>query len=62
VRAARFNWNTFKLLLTSSRGQVPPANLLKQSFEVYQQISVGQAQGLARLIAAQGAASGPATA
>ena len=51
VRAARLSWNVFKLLLTTRDGQVPSADLLKISFESFQQLSVPNAQQLRGLIA-----------
>lgn len=50
VRAARYSWNTFKLLLTSRDGKVPPADVLKTSFESFQQFSVANAQQLGLLM------------
>jgi DNA recombination-dependent growth factor C len=50
VRAARYSWNTFKLLLTARDGKVLPADVVKTSFESFQQVSVADAQQLARLI------------
>jgi uncharacterized protein (DUF2336 family) len=54
VRAARLGWNTFKLLLTSRNGKLPSAEVLKTSFEDFQQLSVTNAQQLGRLIASKG--------
>ena len=54
MRAARLSWNTFKLFLTLRDGKVPPADVLKTSFESFQQLSVANAQQLGRLIAHQG--------
>jgi uncharacterized protein (DUF2336 family) len=63
MRAARLSWNTFKLLLTSRNGKVPGADVLKSSFEDFQQLSVPNAQQLGRLVArrrAEAAASAAA--
>ena len=51
VRAARYSWNVFKLLLTSKDGKGPPADVLKASFESFQQLPVQSAQQLAQLMA-----------
>lgn len=51
VRAARLSWNTFKLLLTARDGQVP-AELVKASFESFQQLPVTSPQQLKELLAA----------
>ena len=53
VRAARLSWNIFKLLLTTRDGKVPPADLLKTSFESFQQLPVPNPQHLRGLIADQ---------
>jgi uncharacterized protein (DUF2336 family) len=50
MRAARLSWNTFKLLLTSRNGRVPPADVLRVSFEMFQQLPVPNAQQLGELI------------
>jgi len=51
VRAARLSWNVFKLLLTARDGKVPPSDLLKASFESFQQLPVINAQQLNELLA-----------
>jgi uncharacterized protein (DUF2336 family) len=56
VRAARLSWNIFKLLLTARDGQVPPAELVKASFESFQQLPVTSPQQLEELLAEQKAA------
>ena len=53
VRAARYSWNTFKLLLSARDGKVLPADVVKTSFESFQQVSVADAQHLAGLIASR---------
>jgi uncharacterized protein (DUF2336 family) len=50
VRAARYSWNTFKLLLTARDGKGPSPEVLKTSFETFQQLSQANAQQLGRLI------------
>jgi uncharacterized protein (DUF2336 family) len=52
VRAARLSWNIFKLLLTARDGQVP-AELVKASFESFQQLPVTSPQQLTELLAEQ---------
>lgn len=54
MRAARLSWNTFKLFLTIRDGKVPAADVLKTSFESFQQLSIANAQQLGRLIASRG--------
>jgi hypothetical protein len=56
VRAARFSWNTFKLLLTARDGKVP-ADVVKISFEGFQQLSVADAQQLGKMMASREAHS-----
>ena len=58
VRAARLSWNTFKLLFTARDGQALPGDVLKSSFEIFQQVPIVHAQKLGRLILEQKA--GPA--
>jgi uncharacterized protein (DUF2336 family) len=60
VRAARLNWNTFKLLLTCKAGRLPPVDVLKSSFESFQKLSVPTAQRVARFTAAREAAKSDA--
>lgn len=50
TRAARYSWNTFKLLLTARDGKGPSPEVLKTSFEAFQQLSQANAQQLGRLI------------
>jgi uncharacterized protein (DUF2336 family) len=57
VRAARLSWNIFKLLLTARDGKVPPADLVKASFESFQQLPVTSPQQLKELIAERQTAS-----
>jgi uncharacterized protein (DUF2336 family) len=57
VRAARLSWNTFKLLFTARDGKALPADVLKASFEIYQQVPVADAQKLGRLMAGSTAAA-----
>jgi hypothetical protein len=58
VRAARLSWNTFKLLFTARDGKALPGDVLKSSFEIFQQVPITHAQKLGRLILEQKA--GPA--
>lgn len=53
VRSLRFSWNTFKLLLTIKAGRVPPPDVLKASFESFQQLSVATAQRVVRFTIAR---------
>ena len=48
VRAVRFGWGTFKLLLTVKAGRQPPAEVLRSAFEAFQQLSVQTAQRVVR--------------
>ena len=50
VRAARLSWNIFKLLLTARDGKAPAADLVKTSFESFQQLPVISPQELKGLI------------
>jgi uncharacterized protein (DUF2336 family) len=47
VRAARLSWNTFKMMLNQKTGAPPPADVVKTSFEIFQQVPVELAQELA---------------
>ena len=50
VRAARLSWNSFKLLFTARDGQALPGDVLKSSFEIFQQVPIVHAQKLGRLL------------
>lgn len=50
VRAARLSWNSFKLLFTARDGQALPGDVLKNSFEIFQQVPIIHAQKLGRLL------------
>jgi uncharacterized protein (DUF2336 family) len=52
VRAARVNWNIFKILLTARDGKVPSADLVKTSFENFQHLPIVDLQQLKGLVAA----------
>jgi hypothetical protein len=43
VRAARYNWNTFKLLLSQKTKGPAPADVVKTSFEIFQQVPIDTA-------------------
>jgi uncharacterized protein (DUF2336 family) len=53
IRALRFNWATFKLLLMTKAGRMPSLEVLKNAFDAFQQLSVQTAQRIIRFTAAR---------
>lgn len=53
VRGSRFNWTTFKLLLTAKSGKEPPQALLKSAFASFEGLSIPTAQRVMRFVSAR---------
>lgn len=59
IRAIKFSWPTFKMILTVKAGRQPPQDLMKSAFDAFQQLSVQTAQRVVRFTAVRDHAGQP---
>jgi uncharacterized protein (DUF2336 family) len=53
IRALKFTWGTFKLILQHKAGRTPPQDMMRSAFDSFQQLSVQTAQRVVRFTAAR---------